>query len=274
MLAACAPRREPPRFVATVLPAAYILRAVVGDSAAVAVLLPAGASPHTYEPRPSDVDAAQRARALFFVSPLLDGWAARLPARRHDELLALVPAPMRRPLEEPAHGDQTVDPHFWTDPRTVAAMLPALADTLCAIDRARCAGYREHAAQFADTLRALDAELAARLAPLRGRAVVLFHPSFGYMLARYGIAIAGVIEPSPGKEPTPKDVEALAGAIRRTGAAVVFTESQLPRRPAAVVAEVAGVRLAELDPLGGVPGRDSYTALMRYNAAVLRRSVR
>lgn len=282
-LVACAEGGRAPRFVTTVPPAAYILREVVGDSAAVIALLPAGASPHAYEPRPSDVTAADEAVALFFVSSGLDAWAARLPARHRCELLALLPESRRLYFEEPGHsGDsladgstrRTTDPHFWTDPGTVAAILPALTDTLCALDAERCTSYRANAARFADTLRALDAELSATLAHLRGRSVVLFHPSFQYLFASHGIDIAAVIEPSPGKEPTARAIETLARTIQRTGTDVIFTEPQLPRRPAAVVAELAHVRLAELDPLGGVRGRDSYAALVRYNASVLARSIR
>ncbi len=281
--AACTDAPRNASFVVTVLPAAYILRAVVGDSADVVTLLPAGASPHTYEPRPSDVAAAQNTVALFFISPALDAWAARLPARRRIELLSLLPQSWRLPfaadsgLSHQAAGLAprfAIDPHFWTDPRTVAALLPALTDTLCAIDGDLCADYRANAARFADTLRTLDTELAAELAPLRGRSVVLFHPSFQYLFARHGIRVAAVIEPFPGKEPTARGIETTAEAIRRTGVEVIFTEPQLPRRPAAVIAEAANVELAELDPLGGVPGRDSYTALVRYNASVLARSVR
>lgn len=282
-LAACTEAHPTHRFVATIPPLAFVLRELAGDTA-VAVLLPPGASPHTYEPRPSDVAAAQRSAAFAYVAPALDGWAARLPARRRIEMFALVPPALRLPLPPPDAGearaleasvdDGAPDPHFWMDPVVVRAVLPALTDSLCAVDPERCALYRGNAARFADTLRALDAELAATLAPLRGRAVVLFHPSMRYLLARYGIRVAAMVEPSPGQEPTPRRVEALAAIVRRTGATTIYTEPQLPRRPAEVIAELAHVRLDELDPLGGTPGRDTYAALLRYDAGVLRRSAR
>ena len=273
--AACGTPRPPARFVATIPPLGFILREIVRDTGAVAVLLPPGASPHTYEPRPSDAAAAQGSAALVFDDSLLDGWAARLAPRRRIEMFALVPAANR--LRLPSMRENVAgapDPHFWTDPTVVGAIIPALTDSLCAIDAPACTRYRANAAQFTDSLRALDTELAAVLGPLRGRAVVLFHPSFQYLLARYGIRVAAVVEPAPGKEPTPRDIEALAAAAARAGATTIFTEPQLPRRPAEVIAEVARLHLAELDPLGGTPGRDSYAALLRYNAAVLRENVR
>lgn len=269
-------RPHPARpYVATIAPLAFIAREIVGDSDSVAMLLPPGASPHTYEPRPSDLTAVSSSRALLYVSPLLDQWAAGFPARRI-ETIALVPPRLRLPAgpDTSVAAVSNVDPHFWTDPVTVLGMLPALVDTLCAIDSARCSSYRGNAARFADSLRALDRELATELMPLRGRAVVLFHPSMRYLLTRYGIDIVGEIEPSPGQEPSARGISELAATIRRTGATVLYTEPQLPRRPAEVLAELAHVRLDELDPLGGEPGRDSYAALVRYNAGVLLRSLR
>lgn len=46
-------------------------------------------------------------------------------------------------------------------------------------------------------------------------------------------------------------------------------EVQLSRRPAEVLAAEANVALYELDPKGGVAGRDTYEQLLLFNAAVL-----
>lgn len=260
-----------PRWVVTIQPAAAIVREVAGADAEVTTLVPPGASPHTYEPRPSDVAKAERATALLAVSPLVDGWAARLPAAARIDLLALVPAAERRPFD-PDQGAGT-DPHFWTDPATVAAMLPALADGLCRADAAGCDGYRARARTFGEELATLERETAITLAPVRGRGLVLLHPSMRYLLARHGIRVVGVIEPSPGKEPTPRYLRDLVATIEATGARAVFTEPQLPARPAEVVAEAAHVKLGLLDPNGGVAGRTRYADLIRYNARALRETL-
>jgi zinc transport system substrate-binding protein len=261
-----------PRYVATIQPLAAILREVAGGRAEVTALVPPGASPHTYEPRPSDVVHAESATALFHVSPLLDAWAARLPAPRRVEVLALVPPAHRLPLADPP-SDGAIDPHFWTDPLTVKALLPGLRRTLCALDPPGCRTYSAGARRFRAALERLDAEVAALLAPVRGRAVVLFHPSFRYLLVRYGLVMAASLEPSPGKEPTPRYVVDVVRAVKRLGVRSVFTEPQLPPRPAEVVAEEAGVALHVLDPNGGVAGRETYADLIRYNARVLREAL-
>lgn len=260
-----------PEFVVTGNPLAAILAELTGGRASIVNLLPAGASPHTYEPVPSDLRAAERAAALFYVSPLLDGWASRLPARERIEVFALVPVDARLPdLEQhDEHAGAAGDPHFWTDPLLVKAVLPGLVKELTRLDPGGAALYQDHGRRFAERLDALDAELQQRLAPVRGRALVLFHPSFQYLVHRYGLRLAAVVAPSPGKEPTPRRLADILSLIRKQDVKAVFGEPQLPRRPAEVLADAAGVKFAVLDPLGGGPGRRTYEELLDYNARVL-----
>jgi len=55
----------------------------------------------------------------------------------------------------------------------------------------------------------------------------------------------------------------------------VFSEPQLSAKAATAIAEEANVRVLMLDPLGGegIPGRDSYLDLMRYNLNVMRQAM-
>lgn len=280
-----------PTYVVTINPLAAIVSAVAGQRANVIRLLPPNASPHTYEPKPADAVAVSRALALIYASPHLDGWAAKLPAGQKIELVALLPASARQPM--PAHHDEpaaehdhdhdhdadaagqgVTDPHFWTDPATVRQLLPALVKRLGELDPAGQSAYAAGAKAFDAELAALDAELALTLAPVRGRAVMLFHPSFCYLLKRYGLVYAGAIEPAPGKEATPRYLQQVIGLLRERQVKAVFTEPQLPARPAEVVAEAAGLPLRELDPNGGRPGRDSYAEVLRYNARTLAEALR
>jgi zinc transport system substrate-binding protein len=275
-----------PVYVATTHPLAVILQEIVGDKGTVKQLIPPGASPHTYEPRPSDLKMTESAGAFFYTSRNLDGWATRLSARKRIEVFEGMPASLRMKFTEHHHeGEEATghghesgklidDPHFWTDPMMVKALLPSLVKQLAAIDPANAKAYQANANQFSAKLDALDKELAKTLAPVKGKPVFLFHPSFQYMLRRYGLVYAGVIEPFPGKEPAPKYLKAIIQQLHQTGAKAIFIEPQLSRRPAEVVAESAKVKVAVLDPNGGVPGRMSYDELLKYNAQVLAQALK
>jgi ABC-type Zn uptake system ZnuABC Zn-binding protein ZnuA len=256
--------RDGPVFVTTIDPFRAIVEPVVGDRARVEKLLPPGASPHTYEARPSDMRKVSSAIAFFFGAEQLDGWAARLEVRRSVEMILWVPDSLKLTLFEHGHGG--VDPHFWMDPVLVKTMLPALADSLCAFDREGCATYRRNAREFDGRLAALDDSLAAMLAPVRGSSILLSHPFLGYFARRYGLDVAGVIEEIPGSEPTPRDMQRMVQHARQSGAVAIFTQPQLPARAANAVAEVVALPVIELNPLGTAGGTFSYEELLYYNA--------
>lgn len=280
----------------TIPPLGMILRPVAGDRAEVDVLLGPGDSPHTYDPRPSDVQSTERSLVLVYAHPHLDGWAASLPAPRRMQLVSMVPEAFRLDMpaghhESPAesagddeahagrhadaqHGVREVDPHVWGDPQAVLGLLPVLADTLCAVDPAGCSTYRANADTFATDLRALDVRLQAMLRPVEGRRAMLSQPFFRYFLRRYGVELVSTVEPLPAKEPSPRQIQRLAEQAADAKVAVIFTQAQLPDRAARVVAEASGVPVHALDPIGGVDGRRTYEDLLLYNAREVLRALR
>lgn len=284
------PAAAAPRYVATVPPLAAILRELVGSRGEVITLLPVGASEHTYQPRPSDARAVESATCLFYVSEQMDGWAASLTAKKKVDVFTLVPAEARltyavcghpHGAHEHSHGPGEgreeapgLDPHFWLDPVCVKLVLPKLAQTLGECDPQGTSVYDENARRFGEALDALHARLGEILAPVKGKPVLLFHPSFQYFLKRYGLVLAGVIEPFPGKEPTPRYLKAMIEQVRGAGVKAVFTEPQLPSRPAEVIAEAAGVPVYTLDPIGGGEGRAALADLLLYNARILREALK
>ena len=151
----------------------------------------------------------------------------------------------------------------------MAALAGPLAGRLAELDPTGASAYKANAAAFIEKLAAFDAELAQTLAPVRGRALILMHPSINYMLARYGIELAGVVEPAAGREPSPRDMHELTQRVGQRGVRAIFSEPQLPRRPAEALAEATGAKLGEIDPTGGVAGRADYFSLLRFNAAAL-----
>ena len=96
--------------VASVLPVAYVAQELGGERVKVDVLVPPGASPHTFEPVPSDMVKLQRARLFLRVGAGLDGWSDKLRGGVSNELetITLISLPGMKPLEgghDHDHGD-------------------------------------------------------------------------------------------------------------------------------------------------------------------------
>jgi len=266
-----------PVAVATIAPLADLLRSVAGPGWTVRTVIPPGTSPHVFEPEPSDLRKLVGAKVVVVAGAGYDDWMRRIlaacasDAHLHDTAASLGIGPGAHA----GHADGVLgeDPHWWLSPVLAARSLAPLGEALAAVDAAHAEDYRRRARETADAYLALDRELAATLAPVRGRRFVSAHRAWIYFADRYGLVEAASIEPVPGREPSPRELKALVVEGRRGGLGRLFTEPQFPPAAARVVAHEAGLELTLVDPIGGVPGRETYPALMRFNAAAFRRGL-
>jgi len=265
--------------VATIEPVAMLVRELGSERFAVSALVPPGASPHTFDPRPGDAARLADAALLVAVGGDLDASAQRLlGAGGHPvETLTLLELPGLAPLPaaRDAHDDAARDPHVWLDPIRVRDVLaPAIADRLARIDPAGAADTAARLAGFQERLTRLDAELRAELAgPQRG--YVAFHAAWRYFGARYELEEIGVVEEAPGEEPTPRELASLAAAARRTGVRAILVEPQLDPRVARTLAAEFGGTTVLVDPNGDPtdPERARYEPLLRWNARAFARAL-
>ncbi|TAL67580.1 MAG: zinc ABC transporter substrate-binding protein [Bacteroidetes bacterium] len=268
---------EKPFYVVTGYPVKFILDELTRNIADVTAIVPPGASPHTFAPNPSDIRKVQNSKALFYVSEELDGWASKMNCKKIVKLIDLIPPDNLMNFAEPhSHGNEIhdagadiIDPHFWTDPLAVKAIVVKLTEILIQLDKSNEKKYRDNAKVFTSQLDLLNLQIQARTVQIRGNSVFLFHPSFRYFIKRYGLNYGGAIEIDPGIEPSARHTSELLSKIRNSGAKAIFTEPQLNPGPAKVIAESLGIKLAQLDPNGGVAGRNNYFDLLFYNMNVL-----
>lgn len=270
------------RVVATIFPLADVARNVGGDAVEVTCLLPPGTSPHTFEPRPGEVQAVSRAHIFLSVGAGLDDWAAKLAEAAPGAVRVVATRGMKllAPAEH-GHGGgggsdgregAAGDPHVWLDPLVVRDVIaPAICEALATVDPARAGTYRGNLDRYQEELSTLDREIRDRVACFRHRQIVTFHPAWAYFARQYGLEQVAVLVESPGKEPPARWLGEVADTMKRLGIDVVFAEPQFNPALAEAVARELGGTVRFLDPLGGegIPGRDSYLALMRYNLGVL-----
>ena len=257
--------------VASIHPYADLLQQIAGDRADVVQLLPSGASPHTFDPTPSQARAIAGA-ALVVINGGVDDWARRLvtAAAPRTPLMVVTEQLHYRPIQG---GDgASGNPHVWLDPSLMVQAVPLWVAALSRVDPADAATFRANGERLVTSLETLDRELAQALAPLAGAPFVPFHDAWPYFARHYGLDLVVSIEPSPGREPSPRYVADAVATIRRVDARAVFDERQLNPRPAQVVAAAAGVPLVTLDPLGG--RTESYQQLMRANVAAVLGALR
>lgn len=289
--AALAQNEQPLQVVVSLNPYQDLVDRVAGERVSVTTILPPGASPHAFDPTPSQ--AARLARAdLVIMNGGLDLWLNRLVAATAPgtPVLVVMEHVEFAPLEGHEHADEHatdhehdhehdhagdhdheggVNAHIWLDPLLMTQAVDAIAAALTELDPAGGPTYASNAERVRGELLALHAELVTVLAPAAGQPFVPFHDAWVYFAERYDLNIVVTLEPFPGREPSPRYVAEAVLAVQASGAPVIFAERQLGSRSADVVAQSAGVGVALLDPIGGAPGPATYDELLLQNATII-----
>jgi zinc transport system substrate-binding protein len=290
---ALAAAAEPPQVVASILPLHAIAAAVMEDVATPHLLVPPGASPHTFQLKPSEARRLERADLVVWVGEALETFLEKplrtLSKRATIVAVAELPGVSTLPPREGGvwgehdhghdhghgHGkgaarsadhDDEIDGHLWLDPLNGKAIALALGDVLARRDPERARRYRDNAAREVERIEALHRDLEARLGPLSGRPFVVFHDAYQYLERRYGLTAVGSITVSPDRQPSAKRLAALRRTIRERGAVCVFAEPQFRAPVVASVVEGTLARTATLDPVGAPPlrpGPGAYRELLQ-----------
>lgn len=259
------------QFVTTIYPFKMILTEIVGNSGSVEEILPPGASPHTYELKPSELKRIENSTAVFYGDANLDGWILSLENVRLISFLDLVPDQNKLDIKVGKGGE--TDPHFWTDPLAVKALLPKLVDTLCALNSEACSIYQQNSVGFSNQLNDLTKIIQDSFSQIENKQVMMAHPFFQYFLNRFGFTIIGTIEKNPGIEPTPRELKETIDLAKKSNLKLILTNPQISDRPARLIAEATNAKICELDPIGGVIGRETYEELLLYNTQILLREL-
>lgn len=275
-LTACANDRtrsaEGQRTVYVTLP---VLASVVDEIAApvlqVESMLGAGQSAHTFEPLPSVVRKASRAALVVFGAEHVDDWALHVSGVPRVSLISLLPDSLKIRV---ARDDHSIDPHFWTDPVAVRAILGPLAATLCNVAPDDCGVFNDNARRFDMQLDSLHQRLALELQPVRGARFAFTHSFLRYFFKRYDLEAAEVIGGADGLETSPRRIARLAKAVREEHVTALLVESRESMTAARILAAEINVPLVILDIVGGEDLRGSYGDLVHNLSGQIARTVR
>jgi len=261
--------------VTSIQPLADFVRQVGGEDVQVAALVPPAASPHTFEPTPSQLQQVRHAHILVLNGIGLEYWADDLiSAADNPDLVVLTASRGIEVLEGHDHGHGGGgNPHVWLSPLNAMHQVQAIRDALIGVDPDRSDHYRMNADAFLGELRLLDQEIKDRVATFATRRFIAFHAAWSYFARDYGLEQASVIERTPGHEPSPAEIAAIIQTARSIKARAIFAEPQFSPKAAETIAEESGARVLFLNPLG-VPPENSYLDLMRYNLGEMAKALK
>jgi ABC-type Zn uptake system ZnuABC Zn-binding protein ZnuA len=166
------------------------------------------------------------------------------------------------------------NPHYWLDPENARPITARVLEALAAARPEHRAVFEANRARF---LARLDAGLArwrARLAPFAGARLVVVHDTWPYFARRFGLAIAGAVEETPGVPPSPAHLGRLIERMRAAGVRAIVAEPGAAPAIVRRLADATGARVATLAPsVGAEPAATDYVALFDLNVERLARAL-
>ena len=210
---------------------------VVGDAADVKILMPNGIDPHEWEPSAKDIELLNQADLIVSNGLDLEGNVMEAIEAAEKDGVAVFHATDHIDViefgvsvhdddEEAGHDDEhgSGDPHFWTSPVEMAAVVEALGVALADIG----IDTGDRAAMTKEELLNIDQEIRGLVEsiPVESRILVTGHESLGYFAHEYEFEVVGAVIPSLSSEAEASagDLAALKQTIADEGVSVIFTE--------------------------------------------------
>ena len=274
-----------PSIVVTYSILGAVVSEVVGDAADVKILMPNGIDPHEWEPSAKDIEALTNADLIVSNGLDLEGnvmeaieeaesnGVAVFHATDHveviefgasghdhaeeethaeDEVVTAESVVDTEVKAEDEHGDEHShehgdgDPHFWTSPVEMAAVVLSLGEALSDLG----IDVGDRAAMAAERLTNLDQEVSkiVESIPADQRILITGHESLGYFAHQYEFEVVGAVIPSLSSEAEASagELAELKAVIEAEGVTVIFTELGTSPDVVAALADDAGVDVVEL----------------------------
>ena len=255
--------------ISSVKPIAFITQAVSDGVTNTDILLPDGASPHTYSLKPSDLAKIKTAELIIWVGEDLETFMPTvLKSIDNNKQIELMDIPTIKSLlrtstnnhdqqETHSHNNDSdhdhhgeYDEHIWLSPKIAKEIAQAVHDKLITIYPDKKDIIDENLNEFAVKLAETEQNIAKKLINVQNNGYFVFHDAYGYFESQFGLKNLGSFTINPAVQPGVQTVYAIKRELKEHQAVCVFREPQFS--PAVIEKIVNGtdVRIGELNPLG------------------------
>ena len=268
--------------VVSILPQQTFLKKIGGDKVNITLMVQPGNSPHSYEPKPSQMKEISKADIYFSLGVEFEHvWLEKFTNQNKSMIVRSMSdnitriKMMKHSHGEEEHGhddhdehnhadhdhdahehddhdehdhDGKKDPHIWTTPSNVKVMAQNIYNVLSLMDRENEAYYKKNLATFLAEIENTDKTIKKLLAniPTHSRFMV-FHPAWGYFAKEYHLEQIAI--ESGGKNPKPKQIAHLIDEAKEEKVRAVFTAPEFSTKVAEQIAKEVGIPVIKVSPL-------------------------
>ncbi|MDH3001753.1 zinc ABC transporter substrate-binding protein ZnuA [Pasteurella multocida] len=273
--------------VTSIKPLGFIASSIADGVTDTEVLVPAGASPHDYSLKPSDIQKLQGAELILWVGEDIDAFLDK----------TLRPMPFKKVLSiadfaeiggllegeahdhkhehdhkhDHAHGhdhDHSTNWHVWYSPEISKIVATRLATRLTEAYPEKKEKIAQNLAEFNRTLAEQSEKIKQQLAPVKEKGFYVFHDAYSYFNNAYGLKQTGYFTINPLVAPGAKTLAKIKQEIKEHKVNCLFAEPQFTPKVIESLSKGTGVHVGRLDPMGDAVklGVNSYANFLQYTA--------
>jgi len=260
LLSACQPRLKEAGELVTVsiLPQKYFVDQIAGNLLQVNVLVPPGSSPHNYSILPSQMKDLAKSKAwlqiglLTFEDALKEKLAdinKNMPIVNCSEGIDPI-AGSEHEGEAEGHEHahhEAYDPHVWLAPAESKIIAQNTLNALKTSFPEHVTFFESNYARFIARIDSVSALIDQKLAPLKNRNILIFHPALAYYARQFGLKqIALELD---GKEPSPRHMKEIVDLAREQNIRIIFIQKEFDAENALQLSREIDGEVMIIDPL-------------------------
>ena len=289
--------------LASVKPLGFIVSSIADGVTGTQVLVPAGASPHDYNLKLSDIQKVKSADLVVWIGEDIDSFLDKpISQIERKKVITIADLADVKPLLSKAHhehfhedGDHdhdddhdhkhehkhdhehhdhdhheglTTNWHVWYSPAISKIVAQKVADKLTAQFPDKKTLIAQNLSDFNRTLAEQSEKITAQLANVKDKGFYVFHDAYGYFNDAYGLKQTGYFTINPLVAPGAKTLAHIKEEIDEHKVNCLFAEPQFTPKVIESLAKNTKVNVGQLDPIGDkvTLGKNSYATFLQSTA--------
>jgi len=247
--------------IVSIAPLKIFVDKIGGDKVNTSVMVQAGASPHNYEPKASQMRAISNANVYFSIDVEFEKvWLDKFQNQNKKLIIKDVVYNMNKAVIEKHHHEDKeekgkhhhetleLDPHIWVNPIHVKKIAHNIFTTFAVIDPENLGFYKKNLDAYIKELDILDRKIKTILKDVpKESTFMVFHPAWGYFANRYNLKQLPVeVE---GKEPKMKALVQLMKRAKKANVHAIFTQPEFSDKSAQIIAKNLNINVIKASPL-------------------------
>lgn len=263
------------------------VRTIAGDNAEVVPIIAEGSDPHSYQPRPEDIQKISGLDAIVingmghddYIKPMIKAAGNKnLVMIDPHKGVPLIPSHQKSYDFEKTDKKQTIsyNSHTYIAINGSVQQIYNITNELVKLSPENGDQFRQNARSYSKSLRKM---LAAALQKINAKKpanlkIATVHDGYAYLLSELGIEVTSVIQPRHGIEPSPRQLQDTIKRIQQANVNVLFAELDYQKKYVDIIFSETGCRIYQLSHVSnGIYMKEKFTLDMKKNLDTIVQAV-